>query len=60
MQWLGHPCLYNQNLETGTSPAVQWLRLCASNARDLAQIPGQGIKIPHAVWQGQVYVCIQF
>ena len=37
MQWLGHPCLHNQSLETGTSPVVQWLSLCASNARDLVR-----------------------
>ena len=26
--------------------AVQWLRLCASTARDLGLIPGQGTNIP--------------
>ena len=32
----------------GTSLAVQWLRLCASNAGGMGLIPGQGIKILHA------------
>ena len=29
--------------------AVQWLRLCASNAGGVGLIPGWGIKIPHIV-----------
>ena len=37
----------------GTSLAVQWLRLCASNARGTGSIPGWGTKIPHAAWHGQ-------
>ena len=37
----------------GTSPAVQWLRLHASTAGGVGSIPGQGTKIPHAVWGGQ-------
>ena len=32
----------------GTSLAVQWLRLCTSNARAEGSIHGQGPKIPHA------------
>ena len=28
---------------------VQWLRLCASNARGAVSIPGQGTKVPHAL-----------
>ena len=32
----------------GTSLAVQWLRVCASNAQGGGSIPGLGIKIPHA------------
>ena len=39
--------------ETGTSLVVQWLRLHASNARDMASIPGQGTKIPHAMHRSQ-------
>ena len=31
--------------------AVQWLRLSSSTAGDLGLIPGQGTRIPHAVWQ---------
>lgn len=35
----------------GTSPMVQWLRLCASNAGVMGFIPGQGTKIPYVlVW----------
>ena len=37
----------------GTSLAVQWLRLCASNARDAGSTPGQGTKIPYARWCSQ-------
>ena len=33
----------------GTSLAVQWLRLCASNAGGVGSIPGAGTKIPHAL-----------
>ena len=34
---------------------VQWLKLCASNAGEWGAglIPGQGAKIPHAMWCGQ-------
>ena len=32
---------------------VQWLKLCASNARDASSIPGWGNMIPHATWYGQ-------
>jgi len=39
--------------ETGTSLVVQWLRLHASNARDMGSIPGQGTKIPHAMHRSQ-------
>ena len=38
---------------SGTSLAVQWLRLCASSAGDVGLIPGQGTKILHAVGRGQ-------
>ena len=34
----------------GTSLAVQWLRLRASNARDASSIPECGVKIPHDSW----------
>ena len=33
--------------DTGTSLAVQWLRLCTSNAEGTGSIPDQGTKIPH-------------
>ena len=35
-----------------TSLEVQWLRLCALNARSMVSIPGQGTKIPHAAGRG--------
>ena len=37
----------------GTSLAVQWLTFHASTAGDMGSIPGQGTKIPHALWHGQ-------
>ena len=36
-----------------TSLVVQWLRLYAPNAEGMGPIPGQGSKIPHAIWHGQ-------
>ena len=30
--------------------AVQWLRLCPSNAGDMSLFPTWGTKIPHATW----------
>ena len=36
--------------EPQDSLKVQWLRLCISNAEDTGLIPGQGTKIPHAMW----------
>ena len=38
-----------QETPLGTSQAVQWLRLHASNAGGMGLIPGQGTKIPHAM-----------
>ena len=50
-------CLLNTSRQevqdSGTSLAVQWLRLCASNAKGVGSIPGWGTKIPHAIWRGQ-------
>jgi len=37
----------------GTSLAVQWLRICTSIAGSTGSIPGQGTKIPHALWSSQ-------
>ena len=37
----------------GTSLAVQWLRLHASNARGAGSNPGRGAKILHATWHSQ-------
>ena len=36
--------------EGWTSLAVQWLRFCASIEVSMGSIPGQGTKIPHAMW----------
>ena len=41
-------CYISQKYLGGTSPAVQWLRLCASSAGDVGLIPGRGTNIPHA------------
>ena len=38
---------------SGTSLAVQWLRLCTSSAGGAGSIPGQGTRILHAAWYGQ-------
>ena len=40
-------------IASGTSLEVQWLRLRASNAGGVGSIPGQGTKIPCAVWHDQ-------
>ena len=37
----------------GTSLLVRWLRVCVSKAENSGLIPGQGAKIPHAMWCGQ-------
>ena len=37
----------------GTSRPVQWLRLLAANVGGTGSTPGQGTKIPHAVWLSQ-------
>ena len=45
--------LFIQQMITGTSLAVQWLRLQASTSGGAGSIPGQGTKIPHAPWHGR-------
>ena len=35
------------------SLVVQWLRLCTFTAKGPGSIPGQGTKIPQAVWSSQ-------
>ena len=39
-----------------TSLFVQWLRLCASNARGAGLIPSQGTKIPHVAQTKQFFL----
>ena len=36
--------------------AVQWLQLCTSTAGGAGLIPGWGTKIPHAVWQKNIFL----
>ena len=40
-------------VDSGTSLAVQWLRLHASTAGGMGSIPGRGTKIPHAAQRSQ-------
>ena len=47
--WLSDITHIIENNNDGTSLAVQGLRLCAANAKDVGSIPGGGAKIPHAV-----------
>ena len=54
---LGHEEIKRWNLfllksNTGTSLAVQWLRLHTPNAGGTGLIPGWRTKIPHAAWCG--------
>ena len=46
-------CFHYSKLFSGTSPAVQWWRLCASAAGGAGSVPGRGTKIPHVVQRGQ-------
>ena len=42
---------FKKHITSGTSLAVQWLRLTApSNVEGTSSIPGQGARIPHARW----------
>ena len=41
----------NKNIQD--SLAVQWLGLCVLTAKGLGSVPGQGIKIPQALWHRQ-------
>ena len=41
------------NTYTGTSLAIQWLRLHASTAGGTGSIPGCGINNPQAMWYGK-------
>ena len=38
---------------SGTSLAVQWLRLHTSTAGGTGSVPGQGTESLHAAWHGQ-------
>ena len=57
-QWLlcssNYPSIQSEGCGSGTSLAVQWLRLWASTAAGSGSIPGWGMKIPHtAAWCSQ-------
>ena len=49
----GEVVLKKRKMQGRTSLVVQWLRLCAFNAEAMGSIPGWGIRVPHAAWQGQ-------
>ena len=51
--------LTTEMLCRGTSPVVQWLRLCASNSRGVGLILSLGTEIPHASWHNQSKKCSQ-
>ena len=40
-------------MQIGNSLVVQWLGLWALTAKGLGLIPGQGTKIPQALWHGK-------
>ena len=40
----------------GTSLVVQWLRSSASSARGMGLFPGQGTKMPHAMWPKKIQI----
>ena len=48
------PSKNTQYPRTGTSPAVQWLRLCVPNAGGTGSIPSWGTKVPQAAQHGQI------
>ena len=39
-----------------TSPEVQWLRLCTSTSGGVGLIPGQGTRVPHAMWPKREWI----
>ena len=43
-------CFGTQKHTMGTSLAIQWLQLHASNVGCMGSISGQGTKIPHTMW----------
>ena len=53
VQKSGECCTSLPKWETGTSLAVQCLRLLVSHAGGVCSIPGQGTRIPHATWRDQ-------
>ena len=48
------PNLQMKSFKLGTSLVVQWLGVQAYTAGGSSLIPGQGTKIPHAAWRGQI------
>ena len=45
--------MFSLEAAPGNSLAVQWLGLGAFTAKGLGSIPGQGTKVPQAMWHGQ-------
>lgn len=43
----------NKNHHLETSLVVPWLKLCGSNAGGVCLIPGEGSKIPYAMWHSR-------
>ena len=60
VQWAPNYSLHStekqqtQKEPAGTSLAVQWLGLWTSTTGGVGSIPGQGTKIPCAMWQGKI------
>ena len=52
IQWLLKTVKKKKKKSLGTSPVVQWLRLCF-HCRGAGLIAGWGTKIPHATWHSQ-------
>ena len=43
----------SKRIKIGNSLAIQWLGLCTLISKGLGSIPGQGTKIPQAMWSSQ-------
>ena len=47
---VGTSLFSEEEKKVGSSLAVQWLILCASNTGGVGSIPGRGTNTPHAAW----------
>ena len=53
---MDEPCKHyppSKNPITGNSLAAQWLGFHTFTAKGVGSVPGQGTKIPQAMWCGQ-------